>query len=374
MNVLVTGANGFIGKNLCIGLSNKGFDVLPFDITNSKEDLINYIKKADFVFHLAGVNRPLSIDEFYNGNTNFTKQLVDLLIQNKKCVPIVFSSTAQAELDNDYGKSKKMAENFLFDFMENHDNPVAIYRLTNAFGKWCRPNYNSVVATFCYNIANNLPIEIRDKNYQVKLVYIDDIVKEFIDCLLNKKFALERKTREVLPTHSISLGELAEKLYCFKETRDTFFVPNFETDFDRKLYATFLSYYSADDFSYKLKMNTDQRGSFTELLKTCSNGQVSVNVSKPGIIKGNHYHHTKTEKFIVVSGECEIKFRKIGTKDIFTYFVSGEDMKVVDIPPGYTHSIKNVGTTDSVTIMWASELFDKDNPDTYFEEVEKDDK
>lgn len=374
MNVLVTGANGFIGKNLCIGLSNKGFDVLPFDITNSKEDLINYIKKADFVFHLAGVNRPLSIDEFYNGNTNFTKQLVDLLIQNKKCVPIVFSSTAQAELDNDYGKSKKMAENFLFDFMENHDNPVAIYRLTNAFGKWCRPNYNSVVATFCYNIANNLPIEMRDKNYQIKLVYIDDIVKELIDCLLNKKFGLERKTREVLPTHSISLGGLAEKLYRFKETRDTLFVPNFETDFDRKLYATFLSYYSADDFSYKLKMNTDQRGSFTELLKTCSNGQVSVNVSKPGIIKGNHYHHTKTEKFIVISGECEIKFRKIGTKDIFTYFVSGEDMKVVDIPPGYTHSIKNVGTTDSVTIMWASELFDKDNPDTYFEEVEKDDK
>lgn len=374
MNVLVTGANGFIGKNLCIGLSNKGFDVLPFDITNSKEDLINYIKKADFVFHLAGVNRPLSIDEFYNGNTNFTKQLVDLLIQNKKCVPIVFSSTAQAELDNDYGKSKKMAENFLFYFMENHDNPVAIYRLTNAFGKWCRPNYNSVVATFCYNIANNLPIEMRDKNYQIKLVYIDDIVKEFIDCLLNKKFALERTTRDVLPTHCISLGELAERLYRFKETRDTFFVPNFETDFDRKLYATFLSYYSADDFSYKLKMNTDQRGSFTELLKTCSNGQVSVNVSKPRIIKGNHYHHTKTEKFIVISGECEIKFRKIGTKDIFTYFVSGEDMKVVDIPPGYTHSIKNVGTTDSVTIMWASELFDKDNPDTYFEEVEKDDK
>jgi UDP-2-acetamido-2,6-beta-L-arabino-hexul-4-ose reductase len=335
---------------------------------------VNSIKIADFIIHLAGVNRPLSADEFYDGNTNFTKALVDMIKGSGRTIPLLFSSTTQAELENDYGISKRMAEDYLLSFMEEMGNPVIIYRLSNAFGKWCRPNYNSVVATFCYNIANNLPIEIRDKNYQVKLVYIDDIVKEFIDCLLNKKFALERKTREVLPTHSISLGELAEKLYRFKETRDTFYVPNFETDFDRKLYATFLSYYRTDDFLYKLRMNIDQRGSFTELFKTCLNGQISVNVSKPGIIKGNHYHHTKTEKFIVASGECEIKFRKIGTKDIFTYFVSGEDMKVVDIPPGYTHSIKNVGTTDSVTIMWASELFDKDNPDTYFEEVEKDDK
>lgn len=374
MKILVTGANGFIGKNLCIELINKGHLVLSYDTDKTNEDLVNSIKIADFIIHLAGVNRPLSADEFYDGNTNFTKALVDMIKGSGRTIPLLFSSTTQAELENDYGISKRMAEDYLLSFMEEMGNPVIIYRLSNAFGKWCRPNYNSVVATFCYNIANNLPIEIRDKNYQVKLVYIDDIVKEFIDCLLNKKFALERKTREVLPTHSISLGELAEKLYRFKETRDTFYVPNFETDFDRKLYATFLSYYRTDDFLYKLRMNIDQRGSFTELFKTCLNGQISVNVSKPGIIKGNHYHHTKTEKFIVASGECEIKFRKIGTKDIFTYFVSGEDMKVVDIPPGYTHSIKNVGTTDSVTIMWASELFDKDNPDTYFEEVEKDDK
>ncbi len=374
MRILVTGANGFIGKNLCVELKNKGFAVLPFDTGDSDATLCDYIKQADFIFHLAGINRPLNVDEFYDGNTNFTKKVVDSIIQSKKIIPILFSSTIQAGLDNDYGKSKKMAEDFLLEFMEQNNNPVIIYRLTNVFGKWCRPNYNSVVATFCYNIANDLPIDIRDKNHLVKLVYIDDVVKEFIRCFSLEQKILNNDIREVHPIHEISLGELAEQLYRFKETRDTFFVPNFETDFDRKLYSTFLSYYSTDAFSYKLKMNNDQRGSFTELLKTFSNGQVSVNVSKPGIIKGNHYHHTKTEKFIVASGECEIKFRKIGTKDIFTYFVSGEDMKVVDIPPGYTHSIKNVGTTDSVTIMWASELFDKDNPDTYFEEVEKDDK
>jgi|LSQX01.3.fsa_nt_gb UDP-2-acetamido-2,6-beta-L-arabino-hexul-4-ose reductase len=372
--VLVTGSNGFVGKNLCVELMNKGYTVLSYDNDNEKSQLISYISEADYIVHLAGVNRPLTKEEFYDGNVNFTKQLSDLIEIRGRKVPIIFSSSTQAELNNDYGISKKMAEDFLFDFMAKSGNPVIVYRLTNVFGKWCRPNYNSVVATFCHNIANDLPIEIRDKNYLVKLVYIDDVVKEFISCISHEQTVSSKNIREVRPMHEISLGELAEKLYRFKETRDTFFVPNFETDFDRKLYATFLSYYSTDDFSYKLKTNNDQRGSFTELLKTYSNGQVSVNVSKPGIIKGNHYHHTKNEKFIVVSGECEIKFRKIGTKDIFTYFVNGEEMKVVDIPPGYTHSIKNVGATDSVTIMWASELFDKDNPDTYFEEVEKDDK
>jgi UDP-2-acetamido-2,6-beta-L-arabino-hexul-4-ose reductase len=370
MNILITGANGFIGKNLCIELDNKGFEILPYDLNSSKNDLLHFIDIADFVIHLAGINRPLSVDEFYDGNANLTKTLIDSVINSGKKIPILFSSSTQAELDNDYGKSKKMAEDFLFDFMEKHNNPVAIYRLTNVFGKWCKPNYNSVVATFCHNIANNLPIEIRDKNYQVRLVYIDDIVKEFIDCISRNKFALERKINEVLPTYSLSLGELAEKLYGFKSTRDTYFVPNIQSAFDQKLYATYLSYLATDEFAYNLKMNVDGRGSFTEILKTQTEGQISVNISKPGITKGNHYHHTKNEKFVVVSGECEIKFRKIGTKEIISYLVNGNDMKVVDIPPGYTHSIKNVGSADSVTIMWASELFDKDNPDTYFEEVE----
>jgi UDP-2-acetamido-2,6-beta-L-arabino-hexul-4-ose reductase len=370
MKILVTGANGFIGKNLCLELLRKQFIVFPYDIDKNIAYLKSYVKQADCIIHLAGINRPLRIDEFYDGNVNFTKALIDSVINCGKKIPILFSSSTQAELDNDYGKSKKMAEDYLFDFMENQNNPVAIYRLTNVFGKWCRPNYNSVVATFCHNIANNLPIEIRDKNYQVRLVYIDDIVKEFIDCISRNKFALERKINEVLPTYSLSLGKLAEKLYGFKSTRDTYFVPSIQSEFDRKLYATYLTYLANNDFAYNLKMNVDNRGSFTEILKTLTEGQVSVNISKPGITKGNHYHHTKNEKFVVVSGECEIKFRKIGTKEIITYIVNGNDMKIVDIPPGYTHSIKNVGGTDSVTIMWASELFDKDNPDTYFEEVE----
>jgi UDP-2-acetamido-2,6-beta-L-arabino-hexul-4-ose reductase len=371
MKILVTGSKGFIGRNLSVELINQGFDVLEYDISHSEDELAVLIRKSDFIIHLAGINRPLTNEEFYDGNTNFTLRLIELIKKSNRVIPIIFSSSTQIELDNDYGKSKKMAEDYLLSFMKENNNPVIIYRLTNVFGKWCRPNYNSVVATFCHNIANNLPIEIRDKNYVVKLVYIDDVVKEFINCVSTNHDHRANVIREVNPAYSLSLGELADKLYSYKMTRDTLFAPDFETEFDRKLYATFLSYYSTDNFSYNLKMNADQRGSFTELLKTLNNGQVSVNISKPGITKGNHYHHTKTEKFIVVSGECEIKFRKIGSKDIFTYLVNGNPMKVVDIPPGYTHSIKNVGDSDSVTIMWASEVFDKDNPDTYFEEVEK---
>lgn len=371
MKVLVTGANGFIGKNLCIELMNKGHIVLSYDIDKSNEDLVNYIKAADFIIHLAGINRPLSKAEFYDGNTNFTKALVDLINKSGRTIPLLFSSTTQAELDNDYGVSKRMAEDYLFSFMEETGNPVIIYRLTNVFGKWCKPNYNSVVATFCHNVANNLPIQIRDENFEVRLVYIDDVVNQFIKRLNEPLKKRKRVIEEVYPIEVISLGGLAKKIRDFNKIRETFYTPKFDSDFDRKLYATFLSYYSAGNFAYDLKMNCDQRGSFTEILKTLNDGQVSVNISKPGIIKGNHYHHTKNEKFVVVSGECEIKFRKIGAKEIFAYKVNGEKIQAVDIPPGYTHSIKNIGTTDSVTIMWASEVFDKDNPDTYFEEVER---
>ena len=372
MKILVTGANGFIGKNLCLELNNKQYIVFAFDSDRSEEHLKKYIEQADYIIHLAGINRPMSVEKFYDGNTNFTKALIDLVIKSRKKIPILFSSSIQAELDNDYGKSKKMAEDLLFDFMNEHNNPVVIYRLTNVFGKWCRPNFNSVVATFCHNIANNLPIEIRDKNYKVKLVYIDDVVKEFMTCISNNHFSYERKIKEILPAYSVSLGDLASKLYGFRNTRETYFVPNISGEFDKKLYATYLSYFATDDFVYSLKMNSDSRGSFTELLKTLNDGQISVNISKPGITKGNHYHHTKNEKFIVVSGEYEIKFRKVGTKEVYSYSVNAHDIKAVDIPPGYTHSIRNIGNSDSVTIMWASELFDEDNPDTYFEEVEKD--
>lgn len=371
MNVLVTGANGFIGKNLCLELKNKGFEVLPFDLDKTEGDLSNFLSVADYVIHLAGINRPMSKEEFYDGNANFTLRLIKLLKASGRIIPIIFSSSTQAEIDNDYGKSKRMAEDYLLSFMEEAGNPVTVYRLTNVFGKWCKPNYNSVVATFCHNIANNLPIQIRDENFEIKLVYVDDVVKEFIKCINEPLHARNREIKEVYPIEVISLGGLAKKINEFKQTRETFYTPKFESDFDQKLYATFLSYYSANDFAYNLKMNVDTRGSFTEVLKTLNNGQVSVNISKPGITKGNHYHHTKNEKFIVVSGECEIKFRKVETKEIFVYKVSGSKIQAVDIPPGYTHSITNVGSNDSVTIMWASEVFDKENPDTYYEEVEK---
>lgn len=371
MKILVTGANGFIGKNLCIELMNRGHIVSSYDIDKTNEELVNYVKAVDFIIHLAGVNRPLNADEFYDGNTNFTKALVDMIKKSGRTIPLLFSSTTQAELDNDYGVSKRMAEDYLFSFMEETENPVIIYRLTNVFGKWCKPNYNSVVATFCHNVANDLPIQIRDENFEIKLVYIDDVVKQFIRSLSEPLRERKRVIEEVYPIEVISLGGLAKKINEFKLVRETFFAPEFKSDFDRKLYATFLSYYPANNFAYDLKMNCDQRGSFTEILKTLNDGQFSVNISKPGITKGNHYHHTKTEKFVVVSGKCEIKFREIGAKEVFAYLVNGEKIQAVDIPPGYTHSIKNIGTTDSVTIMWASEVFDKDNPDTYFEEVER---
>ncbi|MFA5283685.1 MAG: NAD-dependent epimerase/dehydratase family protein [Bacilli bacterium] len=371
MNILVTGSEGFIGQNLCVLLKSKGFSVMSYDINKSEDDLIGYINSADFVIHLAGINRPLNYDEFYNGNTNFTKRMVDLIVRSKKSIPILFSSSTQAELDSDYGKSKRMAEEYLFEVMEKTNLPVIVYRLTNVFGKWCRPNYNSVVATFCHNIACDLPIEIRDKDYIIKLVYVDDVVKEFMRCVSERKTSYTKEIREVGPTYSLSLGSLADRLYGFKNTRKSLFMPNFETDFDRKLYATFLSYYGIDKLSYNLGMNNDDRGSFTELFKTLTNGQISVNVSKPGITKGNHYHHTKNEKFVVVNGKCEIKFRKIGTKDVYVYQVEDSEIQVIDIPPGYAHSIKNIGITDSVTIIWASDIYDKENPDTYYEEVEK---
>ena len=372
MKILVTGANGFIGKNLCLELKNKGFEVLPFDLDKTEEDLKDFLGVADYIIHLAGINRPMSKEEFYNGNANFTFRLIEFLKASDRIVPIIFSSSTQAELDNDYGKSKRMAEDYLFSFMEETGNPVTIYRLTNVFGKWCKPNYNSVVATFCYNIANNLPIEIRDENYDVRLVYVDDVVKEFIKRINEPLVASNKDILEVYPIEVISLGKLANMIRDFKKIRETFYAPRFESDFNRKLYATFLSYYPIDNFAYDLKMNVDNRGSFTEVIKTLTDGQVSVNISKPGITKGNHYHHSKNEKFIVVSGQCEIKFRKIGTKEVFVYKVNGEKIQAVDIPPGYTHSIKNIGNTDSVTIMWASEVFDADNPDTYYEEVEID--
>lgn len=367
MKILVTGAKGFIGKNLVLALKNQKFDVFEYDQSSTEEELNKYVKEAEFVIHLAGINRPLTNEEFYDGNANFTKKLVDLILKAHpiKKIPIIFSSSIQASLENDYGRSKKMAEDYLFASRL----PVYIYRLANVFGKWCRPNYNSAAATFCYNVAHDLPIEVRDRNYVLHYNYIDDIVTEFIR-ILNLKFKIGKKIiLSINPTYDCSLGRLADLLYYFKNTRKDNLTPYMGDEFQKKLYATYLSYLDPHDFAYDLNSREDNRGSFTEFLKTPTYGQVSVNVAHPGITKGNHYHHTKNEKFLTVSGETLIRFRKIGEKEVYEYRTSGKKLQVVDIPTGYAHSITNIGKTDSVTIMWANEVFDSENPDTFPEEV-----
>ena len=368
MKVLVTGANGFIGKNLSIWLKRNDIDVLAIDIDNLSK-LDEYALQADFIVHLAGINRPMDVKEFYGGNLNSIVKLVDILKNNKKKTPILLSSSTQAECDNDYGKSKKMGEDFLFDYQNKTGNPVYIYRFQNVFGKWCRPNYNSVVATFCYNIANGLDISVNNPNIVKEFVYIDDICKTILDLIKSEDYKGSNKILTIKPSYLLSIGELANIIKSFKESRDNLIVPNMDNGIVSKLYATYLSYLPTNQFIYDLNMHVDNRGSFTEFIKTLNSGQVSVNVGKPGIVKGNHFHHTKNEKFLVVKGTCSIKFRKIDSEDVIEYIVSGDKLQVVDIPIGYTHSITNIGQDDSITIMWASESFDPNNPDTYFEEV-----
>lgn len=371
MKILITGAKGFIGKNLIAELNNrKPGEILEFDTDNSLEDLENYTKNCDFVFHLAGVNRPQNEIEFIEGNLDFTKILLNSLKKNGNRSPVIFSSSVQASLENPYGKSKLAAEKILISYSEENRVPVFIYRIPNVFGKWCRPSYNSVVATFCHNIANGMPVQINDPSANLKLIYIDDLINEFIFRLNAVKVLNGPEYIDPLsPLHQVTLGKLAALLELFRDSRLTKEVPPLSDDFQRKLYATYLSYLPKDKFSYPLKMNIDQRGSFTEFIKTPDRGQVSVNISKPAIVKGNHWHHTKNEKFLVVSGTGVIRFRKIGTQEIIEYNVSGDNLEVVDIPPGYTHNIENIGQTDMVTVMWASEPFDPQKPDTWFEGV-----
>lgn len=369
MKILVTGANGFIGKNLIAELKNQKYtDIYEYDIDSTYEDLDKYSKDCDFVFHLAGVNRPKDQKEFLEGNFGFTSFLLDNLKKYNNKAPIMLASSIQAELNNPYGISKKAGEDLLFKYGNETNTKVLVYRFPNVFGKWCKPNYNSAVATFSYNIANNLPITINDPNVVMNLIYIDDLVKELINSLKNQ--ATENgKFYKVEPAYQVKLGKVTELLYSFKESRDNRSIPNMADDFTRKLYANYLSYLPTNRFSYELKMNVDTRGSFTEFIKTIDRGQVSVNISKPGIVKGNHWHHTKNEKFLVVSGTGVIRFRLVGNDEIIEYYVSGDKLEVVDIPPGYTHNIENLGNNDMVTIMWANEPFDPNNSDTIFMEV-----
>ncbi|MGB4614263.1 MAG: NAD-dependent epimerase/dehydratase family protein, partial [Erysipelotrichaceae bacterium] len=303
-------------------------------------------------------------EEFYDGNTNLTYKLIEILKEDGRNIPLLLSSSIQAKRDNDYGKSKKQAEDLVFEYGKNAD--VFVYRLENAFGKWGRPNYNSVIATFCYNIANDLDIQINDPNALIPFVYIDDIVNSFISCINTKG---SNEYLYVTPSYKKTIGEVADLIYSFKESRKNLQVVNMKDEFSKKLYSTYLSYLKKDDFSYELKMNVDNRGSFTEFLRSEDRGQVSINISKPGIVKGNHWHHTKNEKFLVVKGEGIIRFRQIYSDEIIEYKVSDKKLEVVDIPTGYTHNIENIGETDMVTVMWANEAFDPENPDTYYLEV-----
>lgn len=369
MKILVTGAQGFVSKNLIAELRNRNFgDIFEFGRETNTSLLDEYCKEADFVFHLAGVNRPKDQSEFMDGNYGFTSTLLDTLKKHQNTCPVMISSSTQAVLDNPYGISKKAGEDLLFEYSKETGANVLVYRLPNVFGKWCKPNYNSAVATFCHNVANDLPINVNDPTVIMNLVYIDDVVGEFINALSGKE-SIKGNFCEIPVVHTITLGEIVELIYSFKKSREERAIPNMSDLFTKKLYSTYLSYLPEDQFSYGLKMNVDQRGSFTEFIKTPDRGQVSVNISKPGITKGNHWHHTKNEKFLVVSGTGVIRFRKYGTDDIIEYFVCGSKMEVVDIPTGYTHNIENLGDADMVTIMWANEYFDPEKPDTYFLEV-----
>lgn len=370
MKILVTGAGGFIGRNLIEQLKKLDNieDIYLYDIDTDKELLDVYTGDCDFVFHLAGINRPKNEAEFMEGNCDFTKTLVDSLCRNNNHAGIAVSSSIQAELDNPYGESKRAGEEVIFEYAKSTGAKAVIYRFPNVFGKWCRPNYNSAVATFCHNIARDLPIQVNDPNVLMHLVYIDDVCAEFIDALSGREH-IKDGYGYVPDVYDVLLGDIPKLLYKFRDSRQTLLLPDFRDGFEKKLYSTYLSYLPDDSFSYPLVMHKDDRGSFTEFLKTDERGQVSVNISHPGIVKGNHWHNTKNEKFLVVSGKGLIKLRKVGSSEVIEYYVSGDKLEVVDIPCGYTHSIANIGDEDMATVMWVNEVFDPSKPDTYFEEV-----
>lgn len=370
MNILITGYKGFIGKNLIADLKKyEKYSLFKYDINNTIEELVQYVKQSDFIIHLAGVNRPKDDSDFFYGNKGLTEEIVQIMKDNNKNIPLLITSSIQAEKDNAYGLSKKAAEEAVFNWAKETNNKAYVFRLPNVFGKWSRPNYNSVVATFMNNIANNLPIQINDENYNLNLVYIDDIINEFKLAIENKAHINEHGYAYVPVTYNITLGKLVDSIYSFKKSRENLSIADMSDELIKKLYSTYLSYLPINDFCYPLKMNVDNRGSFTEFIRTKDRGQVSINISKSGIIKGNHWHHTKNEKFLVVNGEGVLRFRNINNDEIIEYKVSGDKLEVVDVPTGYTHNIENTGDTDMITVMWANECFDSSNPDTYFEEV-----
>ena len=382
MNILVTGANGFVGRNLVSQLENiasgkarnyaiagEELHVLCYDVDSDPAALEEYCRRADFVFNLAGVNRPEDPSEFMKGNFGFASLLLDTLKKCGNSCPVMISSSTQAALDNPYGESKRAGEELLFEYGRETGAKVLVYRFPNVFGKWCRPNYNSAVATFCHNIAHGLPIRVNDPSVVMHLVYIDDVVDELVAALSGEEHR-SGAFCEVPVVHEITLGGIVDLLYSFRDMQQDLEVPDLGDAFTKKLYSTYLSYLPKEKFCYPLKMNVDNRGSFTEIIRTPDRGQFSVNISKPGITKGEHWHHTKNEKFVVVSGHGLVQLRKIGTDEVINFEVSGEKMEVVEMIPGYTHNIINLSDTeDLVTFMWANEAFNPERPDTYFEPV-----
>lgn len=382
MKILVTGSKGFVGRNLVSQLHNirdgkaqnygilgEELRVYEYDMDSDPSELDIYCNQADFVFNLAGINRPKDESEFMKGNFGFASTLLTTLKKYENLCPVMISSSTQAALDNPYGESKRAGEKLLLDYSKETGAKVLIYRFPNVFGKWCRPNYNSVVATFCNNIANNLPIQMNNPSAVMNLVYIDDVVDELISAL-NCKEHRTGEYCEVPVVHTISLGDIVKLIKSFKQMPSNLTVPDLSDAFTKKLYSTYLSYLPEESFCYPLKMNMDERGSFTEIIRTSDRGQFSMNISKPGITKGQHWHHTKNEKFVVVSGHGLIQLRKIDTEEVINFEVSGEKIKVVEMIPGYTHNIINLSETENlVTFMWCNECFDPNRPDTYFEKV-----
>ena len=398
MKILITGAMGFVGKNLAEALKNirdgkdrtrpglKIEEIYLYDIDSTKDELETACEKADFVFNLAGVNRPKDNSEFLKGNFGFAEELLNTLKKYGNTCPVMLASSVQATLigryDGDYGRSKKAGEELFFNYSAETGARVLVYRFPNLFGKWCRPNYNSAVATFCYNTANDLPITVNDRNTELELLYIDDLVTEMLDALEGKEHHCEFDGLKTVLcengkycaapiTHKVTLGEIADLLDGFKTQPQTLLMPEIpDNSFVKKLYSTYLSYLPKEKVSFPLKMNVDNRGSFTELLKTQNCGQFSVNISKPGITKGQHWHNSKWEFFIVVSGHGLIEERKIGSDEVLRFEVSGDKIKAVHMLPGYTHNIINLSETENlVTVMWANESFDPNKPDTFYEEV-----
>ena len=396
MKILVTGAKGFVGKNLCVQLNNiregknKSYgdltisEVFEYDVDSTLEQLDSYCQSCDFVFNLAGVNRPQNQEEFMQGNFGFASTLLDLLKKHKNSCPVMISSSIQATLagrfgNSEYGKSKKAGEELMFEYAQETGAKVLVYRFPNLFGKWCRPNYNSAIATFCHNIANDLPIQVNDRTVEIELLYIDDLVDEMIHAIHGNEHRCEFEGVETIPTeagrycycpitHKTTLGEIVDWIYAFAEQPKTLTIPEIpENSLAKKLYSTYLSYLPKEKVAFPLKMNIDQRGSFTELVHTLNCGQVSINISKPGITKGQHWHNTKWEFFIVVSGHGLIQQRRIDSEEVIEFEVSGENIQCIHMLPGYTHNIINLSDTqDLVTVMYCNEIFNPNKPDTFF--------